>query len=287
MDMKKTMILGGDCRQVELYKILKQKGFVVSIFGFDSIKKDTIGQMDDYLTNADYLFLPIPILFNDDYIKMPFSKERITTKYVMDNIKDSARVIFGTIDDKFDYKAENKNNFIDLLKDERYLLKNARLTAQAAISIAMLKSQKSFSDITVTILGYGRIGKQLVKFLLPNEGKINVCTRKTIMSDNILLGEVDFHRTKDALEVIKKSDIVFNTIPHNLFGKDEIDLINDDIVIYELASYPYGFDIEYAMKKGVDIRVESGLPGRFFSKSAAKTIFESFKMIYMEKSNGD
>ena len=291
--MKEIVILGGDYRQLELFEILKRKGYSVSLFGFEIAKMNTSGAIDECLKRGDYLFLPIPVKFDDGLIIMPFSNEKISAREVISKLKVDATVIFGGLDENtYDYIVNEKNHFVDLLKNEAYLKKNAKLTAQAALNIAMVKSSVSFSDLTVCILGQGRIGKHLSTLLIPYGGKINVCTSKPHkINDNSLRNGHQDHlqafSTHDAIDVINQSHIVFNTIPHRLFNKEEIDQIKKDITIYELASYPYGFDVTYAKNIGIDSAVELGLPGRFFSKSAGKVIFESFKKIDMEINNGD
>jgi len=291
--MKEIVILGGDYRQLELFEILKKNGFSVSLFGFEITKRNTCGDIGNCLKSADYLFLPIPVKFDNGRIVMPFSTEKIYITNAIKKLKKNAHVIFGGLDPTIYERIMNdKNHFVDLLKNEAYLSKNAMLTAEAALAIAMLKSRQSFSDMTVSILGYGRIGTQISNLLISHGGNINICTSKPqkVNDESLRNGygnNIKAYHTHDALDVINNSDIVFNTIPHRMFNKDKIDQINKDVIIYELASYPFGFDVKYAKNIGINISAELGLPGRFFSKSAGKVIFESFKKIDMENNNGD
>jgi len=276
--MEKVVILGGDNRQIELYNILIKEGYDASLFGFDSIDKDTTNDIYGKLDECDYLFLPIPYKTNRGLIKMPFSKNTHTLHDIQAALREDCVVLLGKSDSESEYFLNLRNlKYWDFLKDENFLVENARLTAEAAIAISMLRITKSLNDCVVSILGYGRISKQLIRLLGVYECPIYVTTRRNMdsFSENLQGGE--FIHTNRASEAVNKADVVFNTIPKVIFDDKKMSEIKQDVTIFELASYPYGFDMDYARAKGMDIRIEAGLPGRFFPKSAAMAIYESFK----------
>ena len=45
----------------------------------------------------------------------------------------------------------------------------------------------------------------------------------------------------------------------------------------ELASAPYGMELELAKNMGVVVQLEAGIPGRYFPESAAKAILYAFE----------
>jgi dipicolinate synthase subunit A len=282
--MKKILILGGDKRQIQLYQMMNDASQLVKISGFELALKDNVA-LDKHISDADIVFLPIPIKIVDGFIHMPFSNIKLTVADVVSRVDENAHIYFGAIDEMIANQILKDHNGLNFLSDEKYLLKNADLTAQAALGIAMLRSEASFRDLSVCIIGYGRIGKQLAGHLLPYQGKINICSRSKAKIAHVKNNETTYYNTKNVVEAINNSDIVFNTAPKRIIENDDICSIKKSVKIFELASKPYGIDIDYAVKNGVEIKVESGLPGRFFPKSAGKIIFETFNRV-MESYNG-
>lgn len=276
--MEKVLILGGDNRQIELYKIFRKEGYNASLFGFDAIDKDSDYNFYEKLEECDYLFLPIPYKANGGLVKTPFSKKSYTLHDVQSKLKEDCVVLLGMSDSEIEHYLNLRNlKFWDYLKDEGFLVENARLTAEAALAIAMLRNTKSLDDCVVSILGFGRISKQLIRLLNVFSCPIYVTTRRNMDASHANLNGGEFIHTNRASEAVNKADVVFNTIPKVIFDEKKMTEIKADVTIFELASYPYGFDMDYARQKGMDIRIEAGLPGRFFPKSAAKAIYKSFK----------
>ena len=276
--MEKVVILGGDNRQIELYKLFRKEGYNTSLFGFDAIDKDSDRNVYQKLQECDYLFLPIPYKTNRGLIKMPFSKKSFTLHDVQAVLKEDCVVLLGKSDSESEYFLNLRSlKFWDFLKDENFLVENARLTAEAALAIAMLRNTKSLNDCKVSILGFGRISKQLIRLLNAFNCPIYVTTRRNMDESNENLNGGGFIHTNRALKAVNKADIVFNTIPKIIFDEKKMTEVKANVTIFELSSYPYVFDMDYARAKGMDIRIEAGLPGRFFPKSAAKAIYKSFK----------
>ena len=58
-----------------------------------------------------------------------------------------------------------KYHYYDLAKDEKFLLGNAKITAECAIKLAKEEFNKTtFKDFKILICGFGRIGKYLTEF---------------------------------------------------------------------------------------------------------------------------
>ena len=63
---------------------------------------------------------------------------------------------------------------MDLLKDPFYLAENAAITARCAMHLI----DKEMKDLPVLVLGWGRIGKCLGKFLTEAGAKVTIAARK-------------------------------------------------------------------------------------------------------------
>jgi len=69
---------------------------------------------------------------------------------------------------------------------------------------------------------------------------------------------VDFLDLEDE---IKRAEIIFNTVPHQILDRDMLEKVAKDTVIIDLASIPGGTDFEYAQMLGIKAILAPGLPG--------------------------
>ncbi|MDD5016486.1 MAG: dipicolinate synthase subunit DpsA [Eubacteriales bacterium] len=269
--MRSILIAGGDKRQVVLSKLLKQKGFDVSIAGFDKL-----GIKDAQPQGADYVFLPIPYRNADGYLKAPYASGKLAlgdivhtypkSDYVLGMCDDAAKKIFG-----------GQIQYIDLLQNEAFLVKNAQLTAEAAICVYQKNTETALCHAACVVIGYGRISRFLCKLLKAYSADVTATARKDGDLALIWAENMRAVHTGEVLKALTGADVVFNTVPAHVLNEPELKCIKKGAKIIELASSPYGMDMELAKKLGVCVQIESGLPGRYFPASAANAILYAFE----------
>lgn len=165
----------------------------------------------------------------------------------------------------------------DLLKDEEYQQKIARMTAEGALAAAMGKTGCMISGAKCMIVGWGRIGKALTEMLVALGAHVTVLTRrKEAVSEIASCGAAAEH-TDNAADVISQMRFVFSTPPAMVIDKNVLRNARRDAVIIDLASPPYGVDIEAAEEFGVPAWREPGVPGRYCPENAAAAIYESMR----------
>ncbi len=174
--------------------------------------------------------------------------------------------------------AEGKE--ISYSADEAFLLENAYLTAEGALALLKETSDKAIYSSRILITGYGRIARALHRALSALGAKITVCARSdTNRVEAAANGAyaIDFDKLKNKNEY----DFVFNTVPHLVFTKAELDALEPDAVIYDLSSFPGGVDTLYAKSKGLRLVNGRGMPGKYSPKTAgiliAKTVIKMTK----------
>ena len=59
-----------------------------------------------------------------------------------------------------------------------------------------------------------------------------------------------------------------------MLGKRELDKIGQDALVIELASPPYGMNLEMARHMGVSVALESGVPGKYAPMNAGASLFD-------------
>ena len=77
-------------------------------------------------------------------------------------------------------------------------------------------------------------------------------------------------------------DVVFNTVPAQVFGRTVLETMKKTAVIVDLASAPYGTDFDAAKELGVEALTAPSLPGRMFPEKAGKILAESAVKILRE-----
>ncbi len=163
------------------------------------------------------------------------------------------------------------DNVFDYTKNEVFALKNAVLTAEGALSLAVSESDGSLINASILIVGYGRIGKALHRYLSVLTNHITVCARKEeqrTLAHSYGADTVAF----DALRVKSDFDYIFNTVPHPVFNEQELSAIGADTLLMDLASFPGGVDRHFAEAKDIKLLIARGLPAKYSPKAAGEAV---------------
>jgi dipicolinate synthase subunit A len=269
--MQSILIIGGDRRQLALADMLKNKGYTVSIQGFGKLER-----ADEPVVSPGYIFLPMPYRGPDGSIKAPYSISRLELPDIVSLYPQSIYVLGG-----FDAAAKDVFNgqiqYIDLFANEAYLIRNALLTAQGAVCAFQNESDTALCDLNCIVVGYGRIAKFLCRLLMAHGAQVIATARKESDLELISAEGMRAVYTKNLYHILPEADVIFNTVPHHVIGETELERIRSGAVLIELASPPYGTDIKLAGDLGVNVRVEPGLPGRYFPVSAARAMLSVFE----------
>ena len=146
---------------------------------------------------------------------------------------------------------------LDLLKDPFYLAENAAITARCAVNLI----QRELSALPVLILGWGRIGKCLGKYLKDAGARVTIAARKE--SDVAMiqaLGQdgIFIHQAPGLLD---RFDAVINTVPAMVLDASKC---RSDCTLLELASVPG--------MVGQNIIDGRGLPGKYAPEESGRLI---------------
>lgn len=145
---------------------------------------------------------------------------------------------------------------IDVSESEEFLLENARLTAEATLGIILLDYQLSPRDMKIGIIGYGRIGRELLTLLRFFGAELTLYTRRReTLKELSSLGVKALLLSPD--ENFTIHDLVINTSPAPLSGNFF------DTEVLELASGD-NFPV------GVRVKKLPSLPAIYYPKSSGK-----------------
>lgn len=152
---------------------------------------------------------------------------------------------------------------VEFLKNPEFVAENAFLTAKALLYY-IHKGEKDISDFSVLVLGYGNIGFYLSKLFKAAGVRFAVYTEEVL--------EQKYARLEGYVlseEITSDYDIIINTIPKNL--KVDYTRLKSSRIL-DVASAPYGFDLEEIMKHRLDYEIHSALPSKYAPCSAAYII---------------
>lgn len=122
---------------------------------------------------------------------------------------------------------------VDASLDGEFLLENARLTALATLAYILSRGDVSVDNLSVGVVGYGRIGRELVRLLLSVGARVRVFStrRETVLCLSSSGVDATLVTGGDPIPAV---DILVNTAPAKIF--DENSPVRPDMDILELAS---------------------------------------------------
>lgn len=238
--MNEINIISSDARYNALCNILKEKGYDSRICEPSTDCK------------GDIIILPIKSALTEEEFKQIFQ-----------GVKKSALVFSGEVNKIRKYFD---GEIIDYSRDERFVDKNAYITAECIIAIALSDSKKTLSDSMIGIIGYGRIGRHLTRILVGLGTSVTVFARREESRREALMnGAVSCE-----INTLEKAqfDIIINTVPKKIITKEQSEKIGKNTLVYDIASLPGGFEDESFPQRAL------ALPGKMMPTSAGKAIYD-------------
>ena len=185
--------------------------------------------------------------------------EKVEAAVLPERMGRGSVLIAGTIPENLEGWLEERGiRCLCYLEQEDYLIKNAHLTAEGALYLALGHMEKTLWGSKVLVTGWGRIGKFLIPMLKQLGAEITVGVRKEAQKS--LLEAMGYHvvTTGQFGSGLANYDLIINTVPGAVFSRDSIDSISLDCVLVELASLPGAFPEEIKNR----VIFAPGLPGR-------------------------
>ena len=252
---KSILVCGGDKRQKYMYRYMKDNGLNVNSFG---LYKDDINEIDD-VKKYDVVIFPVPMTKDGIYLNSGFE---IKIDDIL-NMTDKGQIILGGMCDR--------EGIIDYFKEDVLQVYNALPTAEGALQVAMENTDITLNQSNCAVFGYGRIGKILSSLLKKLGAKVTVYARNP--KDIAFATAFGYEALNiNYPEKTEKFDVIFNTVPMQILDSGILNKTKEDVLLIELASKPYGIDIDAAEKLNRKVVIASGLPGKVAPKTAGKIL---------------
>ena len=260
----RLIAFGGDARMLGALEAAKKAGW-------DTTYVCKEEELESICQTADAVLLPWPHSFRDELLAgTTVSKER-----ALSCLPDCMLAVHGGGVSAQELTAAQAA--FAPSQDEAFLRANARLTAEGAIFRAMQRQGRALLGATVLITGFGRIAQELAVRLAALGSFVIVCARNELQMRRA--HELGAHPVPlaQAASACRQADVIFSTVPAHVLGKNELDKVSPQALVIELASPPYGMNIEMARHMGVNVALEGGVPGRYAPMNAGAALFDALE----------
>lgn len=156
----------------------------------------------------------------------------------------------------------------DGAEDEELLRRNAEVTARGALGYILTNTNRDVSDMRIGIVGYGRIGSCLLRYLLFLGAEVSVYTTRESVAKELCESGVDATSASFDLE---RLDVLVNTAPARLFSDKHARSFMEGGRIIDLASGKIFPDAEGLVKlSSVPEKAYPITAGKIYAEHIAK-----------------
>lgn len=260
------LVLGGDARSAYLSQLAAERGWHVQTRYLERFE-EALPQMQ-MNGQQDVVVLPYPMCERDGLLFTPLCGQQISMREVLSETAKARCVVGGKGARLWVVGAYDPG------EDKGFVMENAEITAEGAVFCAMRDGKGEIMRSKCVILGCGRIARFLSHKLGDLGANVVVAARKD--ADRAYVRSSGWQAisfdTQELGNALAQADFVFNTVPQPVLHQELLARLLPNAMLYELASAPYGFSMEEALRMGVNARLESGLPGKYAPYAAAQAM---------------
>ena len=273
-------VIGGDIRQEILLKEFKKNTSCMR-FGVGT-EGDKAVSFELAVSLAENLLFPIPMC-KGNRLNIHQQDIVVTKEEVLKHLKKGQRVFAGCIDKVWEERAKEKGVLCyDYMKENSIAIYNSIATAEGTIAEILQNYPYNLHGAKVMVLGYGNCAKTLAVKLKGISAEVCIVARSDQALMEAYASGYCIMKLEKVSEVIKEYPLIVNTIPARIITRKELECVDKEAEIYEIASFPSGLDIDIANKLGVTVRICSSLPAKYAPVSSA----EILKQYILEKTGG-
>lgn len=270
------LVLGGDMRYACLAERAAARGIGVMSYGLERLGrlKGVCACTPESFEEARYVLLSNP--WQEPALHMPFGEEVLRFEQALNHFAPGAHLLCGGTDGMPSGFSEHAGLAVtDLYGDEAFAIENAVLTAEGAIHAAMGRTRIGICHSRCLVVGYGRIGSALARMLRGLNAQVTVAARRRESRALARADGFDAVDLRAMLCVLPAQHLIFSTPPQMVLALEQLKEARQGALIIDLASPPYGVDLDAAQKLGLTAWREPGLPGRYSPESAAEVLLET------------
>lgn len=279
-----VIILGGDRREIELFRCWSEAGLTVKLVGFERYPgpEKALAANED-LRKAAVLIFPLSGIKQGGTVNAVFSAEPLC---VLPYINKPARrylLLAGSVDPALRRGLPEKAEIILTGEDTELALLNAIPTAEGAIQKAMELSDITLHGSSALVLGLGRCGATLARTLQGIGAVVTAVVRSTAAAALATTMHLNFVFFEELPRVAQTADFIFNTVPAPVLSAGVLEKTNLSCLVIDLAASPGGTDFAAARQFGLNALLLPGLPGVVAPRSAGRILDRVYRRLITER----
>lgn len=240
---KTFAVVGGDLRQARVANRLAEMGKTVyaMLLEDNTALDQSLKAGLEKLPLCDAVILPMPLSSDEETIHAPFSNSNVKADALFAALRPNTALFAGRVTSKMHGAAEKYGLRInDYLQREELAVKNAGITAESAIALAINETPFSLIGANVLVTGYGRIAKALLQRLPSFGARVCAAARRCADRAEISARGCTAVPIAQLPEAVASADVIFNTVPAPLFSREILSAVKSDALLIDLASKPGG-----------------------------------------------
>lgn len=284
-EINRFAVIGGDLRQAYLAQSIAQDGYFVYAAALDDYSFSTVVRKTDLqsaVNQCTHIVLPLPVTRDGLTIFAPYAAKPLPMDETLAEKLKGKPIYCGQAQKLPHGGLWDELDIHDYFEREDLAVRNAIPTAEGALQIAMQELPFTINGSDCLVAGYGRIGKVLSRMLKDLGARVTVSARRP---EHLAWIESDGMRPVRT-ELIRDSgqyDIIFNTIPHTVFDARTLAMTAPSALFIELASPPYGVDLDAAERLNIPVILAQSLPGKVAPQTAGIMIKQAiYSMLHGE-----
>lgn len=287
---QKITVLGGDTRQVYTARCLAEKGYDVSLFGFELFGEKLREKCARDLTQAlqsDVIVLPLPCTKNGKTLFSPFSEHEYELNDIFSRARPGMIFFAGKAPASFENLAKAAGcTAVDYFEREELTLKNALLTGEGVLSLLLDRLPVTVYGLRAAVTGYGRVAFYVSRMLSALGAEVTVFARSPVQRAKAETAGMYAKKLSELALGRHDFDCLINTVPAQIIGRKELEALSGDCLLIETASAPFGIDRDAAAAMGFTLLKAQSLPGKTAPKSAGKIIADTLDTMLREVTTG-
>lgn len=261
----RAWVIGGDDRYTWAVKSLRDSGLNVKTWGVPGEENQT-EHLVEALTGANLVLLPMKPFVKD---ALTVGKETVEAGLLPRILGEKATLVAGAFPEELEAWLQNQGvKCVSFLELESYLLRNAAVTAEGGVYLALHHMERTVFGSRALVIGGGRIGRFLAEKLRALGAEVTVSLRKTAQKAELELAGFQTEHTGRYDNGLAQYDLVINTVPKQIMNMEQFGMLSPDCVVIELASLPGGFPEEVQHR----IVMGQALPGKTAPKTAGENL---------------
>ena len=270
-------VVGGDLRQAKLAQLLAEDGHTVHTYALGEPQEDVPGLTAESTLRqaalADCVVLPLTISDGNGQLNAPLSPTEYPLAPILDQLSPKQFICGGRLDPETEALARERGLTIrDYFAREELAVANAVPTAEGAVQLAMEHLPITIHGSKVLVVGFGRVGRLTAQRFQALGARVSVAARKY---DQLAWAQAMGFGGEHLAQLrgwLCGYDLIVNTVPAQVLGREELEDLTPDCLILDLASKPGGVDLGVAGELGLTVVWALSLPGKVAPVTAGAAI---------------